>query len=125
MNKKLRILMQDFKIKDKLRFLQAEVLDLNIAIVEQEEKKINPVEFVKKFICNLSAIMNNTSPEEDLKEIKESIAEIETALREIRLYYRIPSKEISKIMNSNINEKIELYEKAKKLKEEVNSNEKI
>ena len=125
MNKKLRILMQDFKIKDKLRFLQAEMVDLNIAIVEKEEKKINPLVPITRLLNNIASVMNGTSPRDGLKEIKESIAEIEIALREIRLYYQIPSKEISSIMNSNINERIELYEKVRKIKKEVNSGEKI
>lgn len=117
--------MQGFNVKDKIRFLQASMLELNIAVIEREEKKRNPLDCLMKVYQAISNGFYNQKPQDDLKEIKEAIADIEISLREIRLYYKIPKEEINAIINNNVSEKLELYKKVRSLQKEVNKNEKI
>lgn len=107
MNKKLREIMNHYGINNQLKYFQSEVFELNEAIIKYQESLRNPIDVILDafepvidFICKRPSVKKTDS-------IKEEIADVMVMLKQIQLYYNIPTDEIKEVMKSKVERQIE------------------
>lgn len=107
MEEKLKQIINHYGVLPQLKYLQSEVFELNEAIIQQEERKRNPIDIVFNALEPIIAILNNRKEIYSTDAIKEEIADVMVMLKQIQLYYNIPTNEIKEIMNLKIERQLE------------------
>lgn len=110
MNKKLRIIIDNYGIDNQLKYFQSEVFELNEAIIK--ERKGNGVfETVLDNVLNIYSkvglMKHKTNDYYNKEHIKEEIADVMVMLKQFQLYYDISTEDLRIIMNKKINRQID------------------
>lgn len=114
MNEKLRKIINYYGLKKQLKYFQSEIFELNEAIIQYEERKRNPIDLVLNAMEPVLASMNNRKAVKSTDDIKGEIADVMVMLKQIQLYYDIPTKDIRDVMNTKIDRQLERIEEESK-----------
>ena len=101
MNRKLRNIINYYGLNKQLKYLQSEIFELNEAIFNYKKDSINDlVSDVFRSVKNAFLTMFSQPLERDLRRehVIEEIADVMVLLKQIQLYYNIPTDEIHEIM---------------------------
>lgn len=101
MNNKLRKIIDHYGINKQLKYFQSEVFELNEAIIK--EQNTGCIETIVDSLWKTFAPLLGQEHEDKKYHIKEEIADVMVMLKQIQLYYDIPTTEIKNIMNFKIN----------------------
>lgn len=112
MNEKLRKIVNHYGINKQLKYFQSEIFELNEAVLDAEKQSASEMfadacySIAKTFA---SALKLELSGYKDVKRehIKEEIADVMVMLKQIQLYYNIPTNEVKEVMKSKIDRQIE------------------
>lgn len=106
MNEKLRKIINYYGIDSQLKYLQTEVFELNKAIIEN--RNIGAIETFAIQVTNLlKKIKSGDSVDCSKEHITEELADVMVMLKQIQLFYNIPTKDIKKVMVNKTNRQLE------------------
>ena len=106
MNEKLRKIINHYGIDSQLKHLQTEVFELNEAIIEN--RNIGVIEkFATQMANLLETLKNGDSVDYSKEHITEELADVMVMLKQIQLFYYIPTKDIKKVMVNKTNRQLE------------------
>ncbi len=110
MNKKLRKIINHYGLDKQLKYFQSEVFELNEAIMNYKKDSLGDlVGDVCRTVMNcFSSIFNNSQKKDPRREhVIEEIADVMVMLKQIQLYYNIPTNEIREVMQFKVQRQIE------------------
>lgn len=109
MNKKLRKIINHYGLDKQLKYFQNEIYELNEAILNY--KKDSMSDFfgdVFRNVKNAFSVIFNQPREKDPRRehVIEEIADVTVMLKQIQLYYNIPTSEIHEVIQYKIQRQI-------------------
>lgn len=128
MNRKLRNIINYYGLNKQLKYLQSEVFEFNEAIYNYKKDSINDlVNDVYREVKNAFSEIFSVPLEKDLRRehIIEEFADVLVLLKQLQLYYNIPTKDIREIMQLKIKRQLQRIEEEKKQKQRGEHFEKI
>ena len=112
-NKKLRKIVNYYGIDRQLKYLQSEVFELNEAIIKRNNQGL--MESVAQGIVSaFSTILDVKLIDNSKEHIKEELADVMVMLKQIQLFYDIPTSDIEEIMKLKIDRQLERIEEENK-----------
>ena len=112
MNEKLRKIVNHYGINKQLKYFQSEIFELTEAVLDAEKQSASElfIDACYSVTKTLASILKlDVSGYKDIKRdhIKEEIADVMVMLKQIQLYYNIPTNEVKEVMKSKIDRQIE------------------
>lgn len=110
MNKKLRIIINHYGLDKQLKHFQSEIFELNEAIMNYKKDSLGDfISDICRTITNcFSSIFNQPKQKDPRKDhVIEEIADVMVMLKQIQLYYNIPTSEIREVMQFKTQRQIE------------------
>ena len=118
MNEKLRKIINHYGLKKQLKYFQSEVFELNEAVLDAE--KLSASELFTDACYTIAKTFASVLKLEligykDIKKehIKEEIADVMVMLKQIQLYYDIPTSEIREVMRNKVERQLERIKEEK------------
>jgi len=118
MNKNLRKIINHYGLDKQLKYFQSEVFELNEAIINYEKDSISDLlSDIFRGVKNSFATIFSESLENDPRRehVIEEIADVTIMLKQIQLYYNIPTNEIHEVMQLKIKRQLQRIEDEKKI----------
>lgn len=119
MNKKLRTIIDYYGLDKQLKYFQSEVFELNEAIINYKKDSLGDfIGDICRTVKNCFSSIFNQSKEKDPRRehVIEEIADVTVMLKQIQLYYNIPSSEIREVMQYKIQRQIKRIEEEENVK---------
>lgn len=117
MNEKLRKIINYYGVNKQLKYFQSEIFELNEAIISYQHNGC--LETAVDAVLDVFYPLIGTKRIDYKKEhIKEEIADVMVMLKQLQLYYDIPTDEIKNVM------KIKIDRQLKRIKVEEKKNDK-
>lgn len=113
MNKKLRKIINHYGLEKQLKYLQSEIYELNEAIFNYRKDSLSDmVSDVFRTVKNcFSSISNQPQDKNPRREhVIEELADVVVMLKQIQLFYNIPTSEIREVMQYKIQRQIKRIE---------------
>lgn len=113
MNKKLRKIINHYGLDKQLKYFQSEVFELNEAIMNYKKDSLGDfIGDVCRTVRNcFSSFFNQPKDKDPRREhVIEEIADVMVMLKQIQLYYNIPTNEIREVMQFKIQRQIKRIE---------------
>lgn len=112
MNKKIRKIIKSemYSVKEQLKHLQNKVFILNESVFTYEEKRRNIIDVICDVLKPILSTMTGSNPIDNLKDVKEALADVMVILKVIQLNYNISNEELKEIMNSKIDKQLKEVE---------------
>lgn len=113
MNKKLRKIINHYGLDKQLKYFQSKIYELNEAILNYKKDSMSDLfGDVFRSVKNVfSGIFNQPKEKDPRREhVIEEIADVTVMLKQIQLYYNIPTSEINEVMQYKIQRQIKRIE---------------
>ena len=109
LNEKLRKIINHYGIDSQLKHFNSEVFELTEAVVKN--RNTGAIEkIVTQTLKLLESIADIKTVDYSREHIKEEIADVMVMLKQIQLYYDVPTKDIKEIMKNKVARQLERIE---------------
>ncbi len=109
MNEKLRKIINHYGIDSQLKHFNSEVFELTEAVVKNRNAGV-----IEKIVTQtaklLESITDIKTVDYSREHIIEEIADVMVMLKQIQLYYDVPTKDIKKVMKNKVARQLERIE---------------
>lgn len=106
MKKDLLKIINNYGLNEQLKYMQSEIYELNEAVIRHQEHLRNPIDVVLNALEPAFAFVGNREPDDNLKSIKDELADVMVMLKQIQYYFNISDSDIVDIMKYKIDRQL-------------------